>query len=263
MHLSLGCAIEALRLAADFAGWGSSVSYFPLEHDEILAARLRFSFAGPKRDSTAADLLPHMLTRHTSHRLFDPAKPPSEQDRKRLYTCFQVGDVSLHYLHDRPALDLLSAVEARADVALFSRADYRAELAGRVGEGMMGTSWLVSKLGQLAVGHLPVAGRMKQQDAERLASAPLVALLTTRRDTRVDQLQAGEAFMRIALVAEAHGVRVQPMSQVLEVPETRAEVARIFGLNERVAQHLFRLGHAEAEAHPYQRRPLKDILIRA
>ena len=263
LHISLGCAIEAMRIAADYAGFGTEVRYFPVERDPTLVARLAVTFGGPKRDAAATDLLKPMVTRHTSHRLFDPARLVSDPDRKRLYSCFQVGDVSLHFLYERPALARLSEIEMQADALLFSRPEYREELAQRVGEGTLGTSWLMSKLGQLAVGHLPVAARMTHGDAARLVSAPLVALLTTRNDRRVDQLQAGEAYLRIALVAETKDIRAQPVSQVLETAQTRAEVAKVFGLGERVAQHLFRLGHAAADSRRPPRRPLQEIFIHA
>ena len=263
LHVSLGCAIESLRIAADFGGWGSMTEYFPVPDDATLVARVRIAFAGPKREESAADLLRHMVTRHTSHRLFEAARPVADSDRSRLYKCFQIGDVSLHFLNDRLALDSLAAVEARADAALLARADYRTELARSIGDGMLGMPWLLSKMAQLAVGHLSMADPGKHSNAERLASAPLVALLTTHQDRRIDQVQAGEAFMRIALVAEAHDIRVQPMSQVFEVAEARAELARLFALGDRVSQHLFRLGHATPETGPSARRPIKDIFVRS
>lgn len=261
LHLSLGCAIESLRVAADFAGWGTEVSYLPVEGDETLVARVRVSLTGPKRDDAAADLLSRMVTRHTSHRLFDPARPVADVDRKRLYQCFEIGDVSLHFLNDRLALDALAAVENRADAALLARPDYRAEHAKGVGAGSLGSAWTLSKLGQFALAHLPLGNQVTHNDAERLASAPLVALLTTRQDRRIDQMQAGQAFMRLALVAESRDIRVQPVSQVLEVADARAEVARIFALGERVAQHMFRLGYADKEVRPYPRRPMDEILV--
>jgi nitroreductase len=244
LHVSLGCAIEALRIAADFGGWGTDLAYFPVEGDETLVARLRVAFAGPKRDDAAADLLRHMITRHTNRKLFEH-DPVADLDRKRLYQCFEIGDVSLHFLNDRLALDALAAVEARADAALLARPDYRAQAAHGIGK--VGISWLLSKVAN--------------KEAERLASAPLVALLTTRNDRRIDQIQAGQAFMRIALAAEGHEVRVQPMTQVLELHEARGELARIFGLTGRVPQHIFRLGHALAETGSHPRRPLDEILV--
>jgi nitroreductase len=247
LHISLGCAIETIRIAADFGGWGSEVSYFPVQGDHSLVARVHIAFGGPKREDSAADLLQHMITRHTSHKLFDPARPVVDTDRQRLYRCFLREDVSLHFVKERAQLDALAAMELRADETLLGRADYRKEAIGQLA-GVIGMHWLLSKLAQ--------------KDSERLASAPLVAVLTTRRDRALDQIQVGEAFMRIALVAEAHGVRVQPMSQVLEVAEAQAELARLFELGERVPQHLFRLGHAEAETGGPSRRPLEELLVR-
>lgn len=262
LHLSLGCAIEALRIAADYAGWGTRVRYFPIPHDTSLVARVIVSFAGPKRDGSAADLLRPILTRRTCHRPFDPARPVGAHERARLQNCVQAPGVRLAFVDGAEARQALAAVEARADTELFARPEYRAELAEWVGEGLLGKSWLIAKLGQLAVGHLPVSGAVTRQDAQRLASAPLVALLASAGDEALDQVRCGEAFMRIALLAEEIGLRVQPISQVLEVPDTRAEAARIFGVA-GAAQHLFRAGYAPAEENERPRRPLGEILVRA
>src|SRR6185369_15981431 len=45
LHVSLGCALEAMRIAADYAGWGSEVIYFPVAHEASLAARLKVAMA--------------------------------------------------------------------------------------------------------------------------------------------------------------------------------------------------------------------------
>jgi hypothetical protein len=262
MHLSLGCAIESLRIAADFGGYGTGLQYFPMHNDETLVARVSVALGGPKRADPAAGLLRSMLTRRTSRSVFDPAQLVSEKDRSALYSCFEVGDVSLHFLSERVALDVLVALKTRADAMLFAKPEYRAELAHWVGRGALGNSWLMSKIGQLAVGHLRGSDRIARDDTDRVASAPLMCLLTTRHDRRVDQIQAGEAYMRIALVAESRDLRIQPVSQVLETAETRAGAAKIFGLGERTAQHLFRLGHAEPEAGSSTRLPLESIVVR-
>jgi nitroreductase len=262
MYLSLGCAIEALRIAADFARYGSAVSYFPAAGDETLVARVAIALGGPKREGAAADLLEPMVTRHTSRELFDPARPVSDEDRKRLYGCFDTAGVALHFLSERAALDALVEAERRADESLLANAGYRKELARAVGAGLHGTPWLLSKINQLVVGHLPRRA-VVSEDAARLASAPLVALLSTRRDGRLEQVNAGEAFMRIALAAEKRNLRLQPVSQVLETAPGREEAARLFGLGERVPQHLFRLGHADPATKAAPRRPLESVLIRA
>ncbi len=262
LHASIGCAIESLRIAGDYAQFGSSVKYFPIDGDDTLVARVSIALQGPKRSLPAASLLEHMITRRTSHREFDRARPVSDEDRKALYRSVEVGDVSLQFLQERPQLLALAELEESADRKLFANPAYREELARGVGDGALGTSWLMSTLGRFAVGHLPVGHQVAKDDAARLASSPLVGLLTTRGDQAVDAVQAGEAYMRLALMAESRGLRVQPVSQILEVEETRAEAAKLFGLGGRVAQHLFRIGHAEPEQGPHQRRPLAELLVK-
>jgi len=262
LHISIGCAVESLRIAADFAQYGTQVHYFPVEHDQTLAVRVVIALDGPKRELPAAGLLQHMITRHTSRRKFDPAKAVTDADRMALYRCFETGDVSLHFVSGRPALDALAALELRADTLLLSNPEYREELSHWFGQGYLDGSWLTSALGRLAVGHLPVTARIAHEDAERVASAPLVAVLSTRRDWAQDRVQAGEAYMRVALVAESRGIRIQPMSQILELEETRAALCAPFELGDRVAQHVFRLGHAQAETRAHARRPAEEVILR-
>ncbi|MGE0873447.1 MAG: nitroreductase family protein [Burkholderiales bacterium] len=262
LHASLGCAIESIRIAADYAGFGSSVAYFPIAHDDTLVARIRIALQGPKRNFPAAALLEHMIRRRTSHRAFERERAVPDEVRKAIYQSFEVEDVSLHFLQEWTLRLALAELEKAADTRLFANPAYREELGHWVGEGLLGTTWLVSKLGQFAVGHLPVAERVASEDAARLASAPLIGLLSTRRDRPIDAVRSGEAYMRIALMAESRGVRMQPVSQILEVPETRAQLTRLFDLGDRVAQHLFRIGYAAAETGPQRRRPLADMVIR-
>lgn len=267
LHLSLGCAIESLRIAADFGGLGTSARHFPMPQDPSLVARVTLEPGGAKRDDSAADLLRPMVTRHTSHREFEPNRPLTESDGKRLAGCFASPGVALHLLHDPAAIAGLARLEARADEALFARPGYREELARCMGQGSFGTPWLLSKLGQFTLSQLPdvplMQGRLAHNDSARLAGAPAVGLLSSAGDDPVDQVCAGEAFMRVALAAEARDIRVQPFSQMLEVAESRAELARVFDLGGRVPQHLFRLGHAHPESGHAPRRPLESLLISA
>lgn len=232
-------------------------------NNESLVARITVNRDGPKRDDAAGHLLRYMTLRHTSHRAFDPARPVSDMDRKSLYSAFQIGEVSLNLIGDAGVLASLAQIETRADALLFADPDYRQEISGWLSRDLFGASWLLSKLGQLAIEHLPVAGRVGQADAARLSSAPLVGILSTKGDRRVDELQTGEAYLRVALVAERYNLRIQPVSQMIEVPETRTEAARVCGLGDRVLQHIFRIGHAEPDEVRTDREPLASLILRA
>ena len=262
LYLSLGCALETLLIAADHAGFGSAVKLFPIAGDESYVCRVEIRRAGPKRDNPAGDLLHAVPRRHTSHREFDKAQPLAERDLAWLRGAADGEQVALHVLGDG-ARGALEELLERAEAKLFADPGYREELGRWIGEGALGTSWLISKLGQLAMQRLPAAERYSRDEGGRLASAPHVALLSTPSDARPGQVRAGQAYLRLSLMAETRGVRVQPFSAPLEVDETRAATAALFGIGERRAQQLFRLGYAEAETARTRRRPLSEILVRA
>lgn len=263
MFISLGCAIESIRIAADYAGYGTAVQHFPVLNNESLVARITVNRDGPKRDDAGGHLLRYMTLRHTNHRIFEASRPVSDTDRKSLYNASRVGEVALHLISDSGVLAGLAQIETRADAQLFADPDYRQEISGWLSRDLFGASWLLAKLGQLAIEHLPVAKRVGQADAARLSSSPLVGILSTKGDRRVDELQTGEAFLRIALVAERYDLRIQPVSQIVEVPETRTEAARLCGVGDRVLQHMFRIGHAQPDAVRTDREPLASLVVRS
>lgn len=262
LYISMGCAIESIRLAADFANCETSVSYFPVHGDATLVARVKMEGTGSRREFAMPEMLPFAVTRRTSHKKFDPARPVTDIERRAIYTCFGDPGVSLHFITDRGALDSLARLELEADWALFANDEYRDELARWIGDGGLGANWLLSKVGQFAVGMLHAGSSIAQGDADRVSSSPLAALLSTRGDMPVDRVHVGEAYMRVTLLVESLGLRLQPVSQVLELDSTRQRLADALDLQGRHAQHLFRLGHAAPEPAEYRRRPMQELMLR-
>jgi hypothetical protein len=80
------------------------------------------------------------------------------------------------------------------------------------------------------------------------------------RDDHPSQIQAGQIFERVSLLATALEIRLHPMSQILEIPEFKTQVARLTPEPGAALQHTFRLGYAEPEAHT-PRLPLQDVLV--
>lgn len=262
LYLSLGCALESLLIAGDYEGFGSETKLFPVAGDDSYVCRIEIRRHGPKRDNAAGDLLHAVPHRHTSHREFDRARPVPEKDLAWLNGAADGERLAFHLLGENGARPALEALLATAEAKLLADRARREELARWAGGGGLGASWLGSKLEQFALTRLVGARHFSQTEATRLASAPHVALLSTRADTPAERVAAGQAYLRIALMAETRGIRAQPFSAPLHLAETRVEVARLFGIGERRPQHLFRLGYAEPEAAHTHRRPLSEILVR-
>jgi nitroreductase len=89
--------------------------------------------------------------------------------------------------------------------------------------------------------------------------ATIYALVFTDTDERLDWLRAGEALSAMLLSATAVDLAASPISDVIEVPETRTEVSHILD-GPQYAQIAVRIGHppmGELSASP--RRPAEVI----
>jgi nitroreductase len=91
--------------------------------------------------------------------------------------------------------------------------------------------------------------------------------VTTIGNARQQQIEAGRAYMRVALQATADGLVMQPMSQALQEYQAMAEFYetvhnRLTRGDEERVQMLARLGYAKDEG-PAPRWPLASRLLRA
>ena len=89
----------------------------------------------------------------------------------------------------------------------------------------------------------------------------MLGILAAETDDRSTQMKAGQVFERIFLTAVSSGLRVEPLTHVLQVPETRSALAALPLMKGLVPQILFRLGEAEAAATHTPRRPLENVLV--
>ncbi len=97
-------------------------------------------------------------------------------------------------------------------------------------------------------------------DSRLVMSAPLVAVLSSTVNDRESQIKVGQVFERVCLTATTLGIRVHPLSATVDVPELKAQVAKLLPNPDVVPQHAFRLGYAGQVKSPAPRRPFSEIL---
>lgn len=257
LFLSVGCAVENLRVAARAFGFDPDTDYHEDATDEWVATvALGERAVDPNAEPPA--VFEALTDRRTSHDLFD-GRPLSEPSRDRLVAAAADPDVTLHLVDDPERRRALGELQAEADRRQMANPDYRRELGHWVGSGALGSSWLVARLGQVAVTHLDLGDREAAKNSKLVASAPVVAVLETPEDDRVARVVTGEVFERVALRASAESVAVHPMSQILERPEMRRRLEDRLGLSERV-QHFFRLGYADGRTEHTPRWPVERFV---
>lgn len=256
LYLSVGCAVENLCVAAAHFGLGVDVEY---RDDGSPAAVVTLSPDGEPATNRPPGLFAAITERHTNHFLFEDA-PLDDECRERLRECV-VGDaVSLTLIEASDRKESVAELQAEADERQMENADYRAELGHWVGIGALGDSWLKARLSQAVVTYLDIGDREARKNSRLIQSAPAVGVLTTPSDDPSARVEAGRTFERLALAATGEGVAVHPMSQILERPEMRDELASLLD-GERRPQHLFRVGYPREEEGAHTPRwPLEKFL---
>ncbi len=214
----------------------------------------------------------------------DPATPPEQVDvalaaaiprrrtDRRHYSGWPVAAADIALMGARAAragvmlrridaLDRLSAVVARAVFAHRSDYDYLTELAtwsGRYGAvaGVPAHNVPEPNAGAPVPGRLFADPRLAQPHGAVAAEDRAVMLaLGTEDDDRLAQLRAGEATSVVLLTATALGLASCPVTEPLEIAETRAAVRRdVFGTSGH-PQMLLRVGWAPINADPLPATP--------
>jgi hypothetical protein len=97
------------------------------------------------------------------------------------------------------------------------------------------------------------------RDREIAAHSPVIAVLSTQNDSRLDWLNAGMALSDLLLRAQVEDVSASFLNQVVELPQTRGRLEALL-CRKGHAQLLLRLGFG-GEIKPPPRRALHDCLL--
>ena len=255
--ISCGAALFHARLALWHFGYNDEVELFPDEENPDLLARVRM---GDTRIATAEEhqlfkAIPH---RHTYRAAFEDRPVPAS-----VRTDLQLAALSegawLNPVDDgaRHAVATLIAEGAREQ---WHDPQFRNELAAwihpetaRDGLGGFGFG-----LTPLVIRSFDLGNRTASHDQRLAEDAPLLAVLGTPGDTKVDWLQAGQALARVLLLADVNDLSASFLNQPIEVPRLRTELQTIVGRS-GYPQLLLRMGTGSG-AHATPRRMVIEVV---
>ena len=263
--LSCGAALNHCQVAFAALGWQSKVHRFPNPDDpNHLAGMELHRYPATEVDVALAAAIPR---RRTDRRHYSPWPVPQR-------------DIALMGARAARAGVMLRRVDALtnlkrqiADAAWRHNTDpeYLTELtmwSGRYAStaGVPAHSTPESDP-NAALPARSFAGAVLAQTPDGAAAddSAVVVALGTSADDRVSQLRAGEATSLVLLTATAAGLASCPITEPLEIPDTRAAIgADVFGA-EGYPQMLLRIGWAPVNADPLPgtpRRPLDETVTR-
>ncbi|MFF3942928.1 Acg family FMN-binding oxidoreductase [Streptomyces phaeofaciens] len=231
--LSVGACVFNLRVALTHFGWSPVTRLLPRPDDPDLLATVRPSgLTAREGEERKADLYEAIWRRHSSRFPF-ARRPLPAAVREELGAAARAEGASLRFSE---GVNMTHMLRLTAEAERRNRLDARRAAEGRRWvhrdlEPAPDTGLPRTALGSLdAWERLPLRDFTAQRHPERLLArpfevSPVIALLTTEHDRRVDWLRAGQALEHVWLVATAHGLRASLMHQAAEWADLRDALA--------------------------------------
>ncbi|MFN3913077.1 Acg family FMN-binding oxidoreductase [Hyphomonas sp.] len=277
-QILMGCGtfLELLRLAAAEEGYGAEITPFPDGAPDLdgrldarPVARVRFVEGGASPDP----LFAQVMARFTNREVYLPRDVEPEKLAALVAAGTAFGVTAQACGNDALAARLRdltwrgheiesltpATMQESIDVMRIGPVEVNQHRDGLTLEGpMMGLAHLAGAVNREALAD-PESAAFKQgleMFRARAASARAFVWLTNDGASRVGQIDAGRAYMRLTLEIAAQGLAVHPWSQALqEYPEIAGlyrEVHELIGGGARL-QMLVRVGYAKPVVHAPRR----------
>jgi nitroreductase len=256
LHLSVGCAVENLVVAARYFGFDPTVERSVTSGQPRATVGLQGERSAGERRPDA--LFDNLKMRRTSHSDFEGRRPDASVTDD-LQAVAEGEAVDLWLIESQDVKEQLAELQAEADEGLMEDPAYRRELGEWLGAGALGDGWPKARISQFVVTHFDLGKSEAAKNGKSIRQAPLIGLLTSPDDEPTTRILAGQIYERAALAAAANGLDTHPISQILEFDGYRERLAALVE-TDRVPQHLFRIGFAEEESPHTPRWPVEHFL---
>ena len=269
LHLSVGAAVFNLRTAARHLGWEAMVRLLPCASDPQLLARIRFADTRRSGSRAGPDLYDAIWRRHSSRQPFSDRPVPAavvselveavQVEGARLVPADRAETRRLLAVtaeaERRTVADPLRSAESRRWIGRHQGDPYGipvAALGPRDSTGRIPTRDFTGLAGSTDLADFPGLGTVERSAGVPFEDHPMILVLATAYDRRVDWLRAGQAMQHMLLLATTHRIRGSLLHQAMEWPDLRRSLGSGPGRLGHV-QMVARLGYGpEGAAGPRQ-----------
>jgi nitroreductase len=240
--ISCGAALALAEVAAAGLGVSTGTTLLPDSGTPEHLADLQLGDARTPDDAQRA-LAAAIGRRHTERGAFDESVDLPPETVRALASAVEANGCLLRVVESSDDAAAVTVLLARADVVQSRDPAYRDELRQWTGRDPDSPDGIpASAVPSEAPAERGSSYRLRDFDADRgdqgpqrageppRAEHPLVVVIGTAADDAAAWLAAGQALGRLLLTATTRGLAASPMTQALEVQDTRARLARDLGL---------------------------------
>ncbi|HEU5470791.1 MAG TPA: nitroreductase family protein [Actinophytocola sp.] len=262
--ISCGAALHHLHVALAALGWSSEVHRIPNPADpDHLAALEPHRHLPSDEDIALAAAIPH---RRTDRRSFSSWPVPPGHLELMISRAGRLGALLIPVTEVRLRNHLVNAINQAASIQQDDPA-YTAELATWTGrsrlaaDGVPATSTLARPVfhGDTRMRDFPNGTLTESVEDTTEHDAGELLVLATPDDDPTSWLRAGEAASAALLTATDLNLAGCPLSQPLEVANTRALIQELVLDNDAVPHLILRIGWAHTAAAPLPQSPRRPV----
>lgn len=260
LHISCGCALMNLRVAAAASGQGYRLETFPDGDGSSCLARLVWQDDAP--DADEAGLAGATERRRTCRQRFAPSAV-SRDVIDALWAMAEAEGARMDVVEPGERRRAVARLIEEGDAIQWRNPRWRRELAAWIrskgrGDGLA-TPALVVPFARAAVRALNMGGRVGAHDRQLAEDAPCLLVLSTDGDERGDWLRAGQALERVLLAACELGLQTSYLNQPVQVETLRPRLRETLGTTGH-PQIVLRLGYPSGDLPVTPRRPLTEVI---
>lgn len=265
--ITCSATVHLTRTALEHFGYHPQVQLLPDVNQPDLLATLRLGERGEL--PLDCELFDAITARHSNRTRYQTRPLPTAQ-LTRLVAAAEEEGAWLESITDKSAIAAAADLIAEGDRTKWREREFRQELAERIipnrgdrRDGMPGYAFglpgPLARLAPVVVRHVDLGRARARSDRALTLATPALAIIGTDCDDPSAWMAAGQAMSHVLLRGTAGGLATSFLSQPIEVPELRPQLAELLQ-HDGNPQLLLRLGYARHTSRAAPRRPLRDVI---
>lgn len=267
-YISIGCAIENIKIAANYFGWETRIILPEDQLDDYLTI-INLESKISNIVSQPDNLIFSISKRVTNRNKYSKNLPPVDFISK--IKAYSNNEIKVFVVTDKKKINQISDVVLNASVVSMESKDFRRELSQYVKNNLTNSSLgipafsmaiptPVSFFVPTILKHLNMAKLSRKGDEKLLKeNTPIMVVIATEKDNKKQWIQSGRIYENIALESTRNGVSTSIWGAPIETGNFYKDLQNILSTNFR-PQIFFRVGYSNKSVHKSPRIHMYKVL---